>query len=151
MLKGNDNIIEECEIITNVADIANGDYYDAKPFVISPITVPQKYSVSISIYEAYAADASSKIVVYQRGPTVDEDTNRAEFMRTSYWFPKTASFHYGANVCTYNKDTGKFNVATASIATIKGAKSYGRESASKCLLVEQNAYAIRYLLIVNVE
>ena len=150
MLKGKNDIIEECEVITNVKDVINANYNDSSVTATVPTTVPQKGAVTFSMYEAYDTDSANKIVLYQRGTDIDGDGKREGFMRASYWHPKSSSFHYGATLCNYDLDSGKFTLSSASISNIKGAAAYGHSSSSKCLIAEQTGYYIRYLLVINV-
>lgn len=149
MLQGSDEIIEKCEVITSIKEVLGYDYSISKPYIISPETVPQKGAITFSVYEAYATDAANKIVMLHRGGDTDGDGMR-EFMRTSYWHPKSSSFHYGATLCNYDISTNKFSLSSGAIANINGSMSYGHGASSKILIGEQTGYNIRYMLIINV-
>lgn len=149
MLKGRDDIIDECEVITSIEEVINNDYSDATVTSIVPTTVPNKGALTFSMYEAYDTDSANKITMFQRGSDEDDDGRREGFLRTSYWHPKSSSFQYGATLCNYDLASGKFTLSSAAITNVKGAASYGHSASSKCLLAEQTGYNIRYMLIIN--
>lgn len=139
-----DSLVKSVEYIGNIFEILKNDKPDDP--TITPVVPKTVSTYSFKIFEAYDYDITTRALVLQRGKLLG-NTNKREFQRISYWFPKASSFFYGACLCEVDKDNN-LTLTSGSYSHIKGAADYGAEGASKIVLGEQS-YGVRFMIIIN--
>ena len=137
--------ITKVDYITSISEVLN-DNVNAEPSTITEFKGKSTTKYAFKVFEAYDYDVDTRALILQKGSLVD-GTNKRTFQRISYWFPKAASFKFGATLCEVTEN-GEFTLASGAYSHVKGAVDYGAASASKILLCEQ-AYGVRFMVIVN--
>lgn len=140
-----DGVVDKIEYIMNVFDALNDNIEDPAVRTIRPALNPEH---DFKIYEAYDYDVSTRALILQRGSVLPA-TSKRSYQRVCYWFPKAASFHYGACYCEVSED-GKIKLASGAYSNVKGAANYGTGAASRIIVADsKNAYGVRLMVIVN--
>lgn len=149
MLKGNNETVDDMVKVSSISEIVNYDYNDpdVKIYMPSPVVVGAQ-KLATSIYEAYSVDTASRNMILQLGPDIEE--GKRTFQRGFHWTSNIYSFHHGATLVDYRKDTGEITMSSTAVGAIKGAREFGHESSSKILVGEQSSINGRYIVIVNV-